>query len=313
MRAVAVAAFGEEPRVMDLPQPKPGSGELLVHVRAAGVNPLDFKIASGRFRGAHEVFPLILGSDAAGTVEAVGPLVQRFKVGDRVFGQFLHDPFGTGTYAEYVLVPENIGISRIPEGLSDPEAAALPTAGMTALVALDALAPPPGSIFVVVGASGGVGSFAVQLASARQVRVIAVARASSRDRLMKLGASDVVDISSPDWTEGVRALAPHGADAALDLMSDPPGFLRTASVVRAGGRAGSTIRAGPAGGTSPGGVQTMNINLAASSSLLERLVQEVVEKRLAIPIERTVSLEDAPAALAEIQAGKASGKVVILL
>ncbi len=312
MRALAVVSFGAEPNLMDLPKPVPAHGEVLVRMSAAGVNPLDWKIAAGRFKGKSEVFPLILGVDGAGRVEAIGPGVQRFRPGDRIFGQFLHEPFGTGTYAEYAVVPEQIGVSHIPEDLPDREAAAVPTAGMEALVALDELEPAPGSTLLVVGASGGVGSFVIQLAHARGVRVIAVAKAASANRLLTLGASNVVDVGLPEWEKAVRTIAPNGVDAALDVMSDPAGFRRTLALVRPGGRAGSTGRAAEPGPPPPSGVRALNINLAASSSLLDRLARELLEKGLKVPVERTIALEDAPRALAEIRAGRAVGKVVIV-
>lgn len=310
MRAVAVEALGGQPRLMDLPKPVPGPGEVLVRVSAAGVNPLDWKIASGRFRGQHEVFPLVLGSDGAGRVESLGEGAHRFQVGDRIFGQFLHDPFGTGTYAEYTVVPEQLGVTRIPDYMSDREAAALPTAGMTALVALDALHVEGGTTFLVVGASGGIGSFALPLARTRGARVLAVARATSAERLRALGADEVIDPNLPGWEDVVRASVPQGVDAALDLMSDPAGFLRTMSTVRPGGRAGSPIGAASPEPT-PSGAQGININLTPTSALLERLVHDVKQARLTIPIQRTARLEDVPGVLADIQAGRAVGKVVI--
>jgi NADPH:quinone reductase-like Zn-dependent oxidoreductase len=115
MRAVAVSRFHAPPERMDLPAPPAGRGELLVRVAFAGMNPLDWKIGEGFYEGSRpHLFPLILGVDAAGTVEAVGATVARFRVGDPVFGQFLHSPVGTGTYAELTPVPEGIGIARVP-------------------------------------------------------------------------------------------------------------------------------------------------------------------------------------------------------
>src|SRR5579863_2950848 len=109
MRAIAVRQLGEVPEMMDLPKPTPGPGEILVKLRAAGVNPFDWKIIDGVAEaGRPHVFPLILGVDGAGTIEAVGSEVKTFAVGDGVYGQFLHSPVGIGTYAEYVIAPETL-------------------------------------------------------------------------------------------------------------------------------------------------------------------------------------------------------------
>lgn len=312
MRAVAVSSLGATPQLMDLPVPDPGQGEVLVRMGAAGINPLDWKIASGRFRGAQEVFPLVLGADGAGLVEALGKGAYRFKVGDRIFGQFLHVPFGVGTYTEYTVVPENIGVARIPDGMTEAEAAALPTAGMTALVALEELGIKGGETLLVVGASGGVGSFVIPLAHAKGIRVIAVARARSAGRLIALGASTLVDVGRPDWEERVRAVAPEGVDGALDLVSDHNAFRRTVALVRRGGRAGTTIGAADSQSAPSLGVQEMNLNLNATSTILERLLDTLKETRLKIPVERMIGLEEAPEVLRQIQSGGGTGKVVIV-
>ena len=311
MRAVAVDDFGGVPRVMELPNPTPATGEVLVRLTAGGMNPFDWKIANGTLKGRPHVFPLILGVDGAGIVEAVGEGVKRFRVGDRIFGSFLHDPVGTGTYTEYAPVPERNAVSTVPDNLSDRDAAALPTAGITAIEALSQLEPRKGGTLLVVGASGGIGSIVVPLAHRRGARVIAVARAASAKRLLALGASEVVDPSLPEWHDQVRALAPEGVNAALDLMNNAAGFGPTAALVRPGGRAGSTIGAA-SGDPAPPGVQMLNINLEPSVALLDQLTNEVLDSGFKISAERTIGLEEAPDVLAEIRAGRAAGKTVIL-
>ncbi len=311
MRAVAVDAFGATPRIMDLPKPAPAAGELLVQMAAAGLNPFDGKIADGILKDRPHVFPLILGVDGAGTVEALGEGAHRFHPGDRIFGEFLHDPVGTGTYAEYAVVPERIGVVRTPEALSDLEAAGLPMSGMTALDALDRLDLESGNSLLVVGASGGIGSFALPLAHARGVRVIAIARATSAERMLTLGASEVVDANLPDWIETVQKRSTNGVDAVLDLMSKPETFRRVLTLVRPGGRAASTVYAADASHLKSTEIRAFNINLQPTSKLLERVTRQVLDGGIKIPIERTISLEGAPAALSEIRAGKGAGKTVV--
>ena len=313
MRAVAVDRFGGEPRVVDLPVPVAGPGEVLVRVAAAGVNPYDAKVGDGILEGRPHVFPLVLGVDGAGTVEACGPGVTRFVRGDPIFGQFLHDPVGGGTYAEYALVPERLGVTKVPRELSLVEAAALPTSGMTALAALDALDLRPGDSLAIVGASGGIGSIAIPLAAGRRASVVAFARPASAARLRALGAAETID-SAPDGLPGrLRQRFPRGVDALLDLMSAPPRFAELSSSVRPGGIAASTVFAADPPGAGPGGVRRINLSMQPSAALLDRLVEEVVSRRIPVPLERTVSLDGAVEALREVKSGRGVGKTVIVL
>jgi NADPH:quinone reductase len=312
MRAVAVPRFHAAPQLMELPVPPFGPAELLVRVAFAGINPLDWKIGEGFYQGSlPHVFPLVLGVDAAGTVEAVGPSVTRFRVGDRVFGQFLHSPVGTGTYTDLAPTPEGIGVARVPDELKMEEAAALPTAGMTALACLDALALGPGATLVIVGASGGVGSYATELAAANGIKVVSVARASSESRLRSLGAEEVIDPSAGDARLAVSRNHPTGVDGLLDAMSDRAGFALWTSVVRRGGAAVITTHSADSADLQRAGVRGGNVDLQPTAKLLERLAREVIVHRLKVPVERLVRLNEAAAALAELRAGRGSGKTVI--
>jgi len=158
MRAIAVTAFKSAPQFMDVPNPQPKKGEILVRLSAAGINPFDWKIGDGMLDGqVPHIFPLVLGLDGAGTVHAVGPDVTRFRVGDRVFGQFWQLPLGRGTYAELAAVSENAPIARIPDALAIVDAAAFPTAGMAAFDLLEKSGLKAGDTALIVGATGGVG------------------------------------------------------------------------------------------------------------------------------------------------------------
>lgn len=299
---------------MDLPRPTPRNGEVLVRIAAAGVNPLDWKIADGIYDGrrAH-VFPLVLGIDGSGTVEALGADVTRFRSGDRIFGQFLDDPVGIGTFAEFATVPESIGVSHFPSTLDPVEAAALPTAGMTALSALDRLELGAGSTLLVVGASGGVGSFATQLAAARGIRVIAATRPPSAGRLRSLGAQETIDVNPDGFLERVHETHPRGVDGVLDLISDRSRFAHVATLVRPGGRAATTAHVADTEAAPTNGVLVFNADLAPSSELLERLLQQMTAGRLQAPVERRIPLSEAPRALAESRSGRATGKTVVVV
>ncbi len=308
MRAVAVRSFKAPPELIELPRPDVGPAEVGVRVQAAGINPFDAKVADGILDGQRpHRFPLVLGSDAAGVVDSVGPAVRRFRVGDRVFGSFLHDPVGVGTYAEFSTVPESNAVALFPTEVSAAEAAALPTAGMTALDALDRLNLPAGARLLIVGASGGVGSFATRLAATRGIRVIAAGRADSADRAREMGATETVEVGA-GLIPGVRSLAPEGVDGLLDLLSPGPAFQAIATLVKPGRLSVTSVYA--ADPHAAGGAQ-VNLNLQPTAALLERLLTEVRRAQFPIPVERRVSLDDAPAALAAIRAGHGRGKTVI--
>ncbi len=183
MWAIAAPDFGAELEVMELPEPEPGPNELKVRLFAASVNPYDRKVVNGMLRdSAPHVFPLVPGTDGAG--EVVGS-------GERIFGTFAHRPVGIGTYAEYVTVPAGNALAPLPEDLDPAVAAALPTAGMTALQLVESLGPAESVL--IIGPNGGVGSFAVQIARAAGKRVIPVGRGDSlveADALIDLVSAD---------------------------------------------------------------------------------------------------------------------------
>lgn len=201
----------------DAPEPKVGPDFVLVRVKAAGVNPVDWKIREGRLDGQFETdFPIIPGWDLAGVVERAGPAVSEFSPGDEVIGYVREDHIGRGTYAELVAAPVRT-LGRKPTRLSWAEAAGLPLAGLTAYQALaKALSVGADDTVLIHAASGGVGSFAVQIARAKGARVIGTAHPRNHDYLRTLGAEPVA--YDEELAEAVRRLAPAGVTAALDLV-----------------------------------------------------------------------------------------------
>ena len=312
MRAVAVDKLKGEPRLMDLPEPRPKENQLLVKVAVAGMNPFDWKVADGAMEGVMpHVFPLILGGDAAGTVAAVGSKVSRFRQGDRVFGQFVHAPLGQGTYAEFTVVPESGAVTKIPAGVSDETAAGLPTAGMTALSMVDSLELPAGSKVLIVGATGGVGLFATQLAAAKGLTVLGTAGATARERLVSLGASETFDRRGEALAAQVSGVHPEGIQALIDLVSDPPTFAKLTGLVSRGGYALTTVGAADPAELEKRGVHGGNFYVKAKVDLLERLVGLVERKQLVVPIQATIPLQAVPAAIAASKRGGARGKTLI--
>ncbi|MGY0037173.1 NADP-dependent oxidoreductase [Pedobacter sp. NJ-S-72] len=197
MKAVAVKAFKDAPELIESLKPEIQPGYILIKLKTAGLNPTDWRIADGMLDGKMpHVFPLILGVDGAGIVEEVGEGVSRFKVGDKVYGQMLHAPIGEGTYAEYIAVPEKVIITKMPPGLSFEQAAASPVAGMTAFQLVKNLGLSKGNTVLIVGATGGVGTFATVFAALNGIKVLATARGEdAEDSIKKAGASDTFDYS----------------------------------------------------------------------------------------------------------------------
>jgi NADPH:quinone reductase-like Zn-dependent oxidoreductase len=314
MRAIAVHRAGDVPELMDLPKPIPGPGEILVHLRAAGVNPFDWKLSDGTAAPDRpRVFPLILGVDGAGTVEGLGSGVSQFAVNDGVYGQFLHDPVGIGTYAEYIVAPETLGISVSPRGMYDDQAAAMPTPGMTALTAVDRLGLTRGQTLLIFGAAGGIGSFAVQLFSNMGVTVLTASRGPHGDYLRKMGASRFYDSNAPTFVEDVRRAYPDGLDAVLNLAQRGPAFDQTLGILGPNGIAASTIGAASEATLAPRGFRAMNVNLAPSRELLDRLAKEFSTGRLRIPLDEKLPLASAPDAIAKSRAGTGRGKTVLTI
>ncbi|HXQ94464.1 MAG TPA: NADP-dependent oxidoreductase [Thermoplasmata archaeon] len=299
---------------MELPKPEPGPGEILVHLGAAGVNPFDWKIADGLFEGTKpHVFPLILGVDGAGAVDAVGPGVTRFHVGDGVFGQFFHEPVGIGTYAEYVVAPESIGIAVRPRGMYNETAAAIPTPGMTALDSLDKLGLVKRQSLLVLGAAGGVGSYAVQLAANQGINTVAASRNPNRDYLLKLGAIRYYESSSKMFHDDVKAAYPGGVDAILDVVNRGADFEANLGLLRPGGTVASTIGAAAESVTAPRGLKGINIDLQPRAELLDRLSAMYSKGALRVPVEQKSPLDSAADLLDASRLGTLRGKAVLVI
>lgn len=312
MRAVAVRELKGRPEVVDVPRPEPGEGEVLVRIEAAGLNPLDWKIADGMLEGALPyAFPMVMGVDFAGVVEDGGPQARRFRPGDAVYGQVISDPVGSGTYTEYVVVEEAGSIAAAPSSVPTTVAAGAPTAGMTALGIIEAAALREYESLLVIGAAGGVGTFLTQLTAAHDLRVIASTHGHDQRRMATFGAAVTIDARERPLADAVREEYPDGVDALVDLVSaDRADFTANAALVRDGGVALSTLGAADLDALYAKGVEGINFQLAASADLLDRLGQEIDSGRVVVPIESEVPLEQAPDAVARARAGGSRGKTV---
>jgi len=306
MKAIAAYAYGgpDELKLVDLPIPTLGSDEVLVRVKAAGVNLVDTLIREGY--APSNGFPLIPGWDFAGTVEQVGQNVTNILAGMDVYGYKV----GTsqGTYAEYVSVPAE-WVYRKPANLSYEEAAGIPCVGLTAYQTLiDRLNIQPGEIVVITAAAGGVGSAAVQIAKAQGAHVIATASTHNLEYLRSLRADEVIDYTRGDWVEAVRVLHPDGVDVVFTCIAGETKH-QSPKALRDGGRLAwisGEERSGPPMERQIQGTYSYG---SPSKDTLQALTQLIEDGKLRVPIEQVYPLERASEAQERVAAGDLQGKV----
>ncbi|MGW1624518.1 NADP-dependent oxidoreductase [Streptomyces sp. NPDC002172] len=284
----------------EVARPVPGPGELLIAVRAAGVNPVDWKLRGGfRRPGEGEAhFPAVLGSEAAGVVEETGEGVTGFAAGDEVFG---NTP--GGAFAEYALLTASLTAHK-PAALSFTDAATLPVAGATAYDGVRQLDLPEGATLLVTGAGGGVGAAVLQIAHAWGLRVVGVASEAKKDLVESLGAVHVP--SGPGLADRVRAVAPGGVDGVYDLvggevLAEAAGLLADRTKLITAGAPPETVAA-------LGGARVARARTAA---VLDEVAELVVAGELDPHVSQTFPLDRADEALRAVEDGHALGKIVI--
>lgn len=306
MKAINLTELGTQPALRaDQSAPTRGPAEVLVRVRASSVNPVDNAIAAGLLKDMVEhVFPITLGRDYAGVVEQIGADVTGFSVGDEVFGFIpgMSPAVHAGSWAELIVVPESTSIARTPAGVDLASAGAAPLAATTAMAAIDALALAQGDTLLVVGATGGVGSFAVQLAAAAGATVIAPALAKDEDYLRALGVADVLPRDG-DVAAAVRQRYPDGVDALLDTVSYAPGAYDAA--LKDDARVASPNNAA---GEGPG---RSNLMAAPTSDNLNRLAHLLDAGTLKVHIQQTYPLDQAAAAMNALATTHTQGKIAL--
>jgi NADPH2:quinone reductase len=285
----------------DRPDPVPGRGEVLIRVEVAGVNPLDYVVRSGLVPGLDggRPFPRVLGMEAAGTVLALGEDVDGLEVGDAVFGFALT---GGGTYAETTVLSAP-NTARIPAGLSATVAATLPVAGTTAVDALDQLGLPAGATVLVNGVGGGVGALVARLAVGRELRVIGTGSTAKREHAEAIGVR-FIDYTAEDVVAAARELVPDGFDGIIDLVGGTS--LRTVAPLAKDPR--NVIAVGDMSVPDLGG---RIVERRLDRENLERSARLALDGVLTPVITAVHPLSDAPAALATVESGHTSGKVVI--
>jgi len=302
-RAIRIHAFGgPDALCLDgvIPQ-EPRAEEVLVRVHAAGVNPFDWKIRKGQLGPLP--MPRTLGCDFSGVVEALGPGVTDFFVGQAVFG---YSGFG-GAFAELMAVPVG-SLAGKPSSLDDIEAAATPLCGLTAWQALFELAElQPGHKILIHGGAGGVGMFAVQLALRHGACVIATASGRNLPFLRRLGANQVIDHSSTNFEEAIKSV-----DVVLDLVGGETQD-RSWKILRTGGRLVSTVSTPSQAKAMLCGVRAWKMQTQTRPDELIMLGDLIANGEIKVMVTKVLPLERAPEALEMIRCGHAQGKIVLTI
>jgi NADPH:quinone reductase-like Zn-dependent oxidoreductase len=315
MKAIAINDFGglDKLQLMDLPVPEIRPREILVKVRAAGVNPVDWKIREGYLKDlfSHQ-FPVILGWDAAGVVEGVGNGVTRFKSGDEIFAYCRKPIVHGGAYAEYILLEEEHAAIK-PKNITFEEAASVPLAGLTAYQSLfDAANLKPGETILIHAAAGGVGGFGVQLAKDHDAVVWATASGRNKKYVQDLGASQVVDYTQVNFGDAVFSKHPHGVDVVFDCVGGEV-LQKSAEIVREGGRL-ITIVDDPTG-LARSDIHKEFVFVAPNSTQLTELARMAEQGRLKTHLSQVFpfGLEEARKAHELSESMHTRGKMVLVL
>jgi NADPH:quinone reductase-like Zn-dependent oxidoreductase len=315
LKAYALTAADQPATFVELPDAQMPPGGVLIRTHAASVNGIDVYQAAGYLVSAmaHE-YPSVVGRDFAGVVEAVGEGRTDVAVGDEVFGFIPAWPaLHAGTYAELIAGGPELPLARKPAGLSFATAAAIPLAGAAALAAVEAAEVGPGTVLLVVGATGGVGSIVIQLAAQRGATVIATAGPGDDEAFVRsLGAAETVDFTEGDVAGAVRARHADGVDALIDLVNREDAFTAMSDIVRDGGHIATTMGAANVEALAARGIGATNVMGSPTPEKLASLAGQVAAGTLHIEIQRTYPLDQVRAAFEAFQAGT-RGKLVLLI
>ena len=306
MKAAYIEAPGGPQAIVvgEQPTPVPGAGEVRLRMHAAGVGPWDGKAMQGMFGELR--LPYVVGFEFSGTVESVGEGVDGIAVGDDVFGT----DWLAGSFAEF-RVAATTALAHKPKALGHSEAAALVVGGTTALEALvERLQVKAGQTVLITGASGGVGTLAVQIARNAGATVIAVASAKNHEYLRSLGADHAVDYVDGDWVEQVQGIAPGGVDALFDIAGGET-LQRAFGAVKDGGRAVGVVYGGP--DDAPRGISFERFSAGSGAERLAKVAAMTEAGELRVEIAAELPLDRAAEAVERVLHGHTRGKVVVTL
>jgi NADPH:quinone reductase-like Zn-dependent oxidoreductase len=312
MKAFALTGPDEPAAVVDVPEPELADELARITIRAASVNGFDVFQASGYLVAMMEHrFPTVIGRDFSGVAETVGEGRTDVAVGDEVIG-FVPSapPLEVGTFAESLMAGPAVVLAPKPSGLAFDVAAAIPLAGATALGTVDAIKVSSGDTVLVVGATGGVGSFAVQLAAQRGARVIGTAKAGEEAAYLgSIGVTDTIDYGTDDVATVIRGRFPEGVDALIDVVDREEAFASMAALVRDGGHIATTLGAADVERLAARGIEATNVAGNPTTQNITALAEQVAAGTLRVAV-RAFPLSEAPAALAAFGAGT-RGKIVL--
>jgi NADPH:quinone reductase-like Zn-dependent oxidoreductase len=301
MKAIRIHEYGDAGalRLEEIPRLSIQDDQILVRVHDAGVNPIDWKIRQGYMKQAMPAhFPLTIGQDFAGEVAERGKGVDVFGVGDRVFG------FAEGTYADYAVAATST-VAALPDSIDFTTAAAIPTAGSTALQILRNIAAKPGMLILIQGAAGGVGSFVSQIATFFEMRVIGTASGADIEYLKSLGIDEVIDYKRERFEEKV-----NGVDAVVDLVGGET-LTRSYSIVRKGGILATTVQPINDSAAKRAGIHAVHVLMQKNAADLVELVRLVEMGAVKPRLGQTMNLNRAREAQELSETGRAHGKLIL--
>ncbi len=315
MKAIGITKFGGRDVLteLDVALPEPAERKVRIKLMASGVNPVDWKIREGWLEDmfTHD-FPIILGWDAAGVVDRVGPGCERLNEGDKVYAYARKPRIGDGTYAEYICLPEN-SVALKPVNLCYEEAASVPLAALTAWQALfDAAGLRPNEQVLIHAAAGGVGSFAVQLAHAADAYVIGTASPRNHEYLYSRGANVAIDYRSIDFRDAVREISPDGVDVILDLVGGDT-LKHSPQVLKHNGRLVSIVDPDTVDALQEEGIDAQYLFVEPDSAQLTELTALIEEGQVCTYLDAVLPLKNAAEAQRLVETAHVRGKVVLAI
>lgn len=312
MKAVFIKEFGELDNIQigEMERPEPGEGEVLVKVEAAGVNPVDAAVARGMLKDAIPAeFPLIPGWDVAGIVEENGFSAKRFSKGDEVYAYARRPTIQHGTFAEYVALPESY-LAHRPGKISIEEAGGIPLVGLTAYQSIFEVGSlGKNQTLLILGASGGVGTLAIQLAKSVGAKVIGVASAKNHDYMKEIGADEVIDYNAGHVGKSVKSIAPGGVDLLFHCSrGNSLQECMESDILKESGRVVSITKSKP---EPDWGVSYDYVFVEPNAVQLAHIAELADNGKVKVPEIQTFSLDEAGEALQKVETLHTRGKLVI--
>lgn len=315
MKAIILEGFGgiDKLKLIEVPTPTPADDEILIKIKCAGVNPVDWKIRAGylKERIPHEL-PIIPGWDATGVVAAIGKKVSQFKVGDEVFAYCRKPIVKWGTYAEYVCVQANNAAFK-PKNISFSQAASIPLAGLTAWQSLvDVAQLKPGQTVLIHAGAGGVGSLAIQFAKNASAKVYTTASQKNHDYVKGLGADVIIDYQRDNFVEKIRELNPDGIDVVFDTLGKET-YAASFKVLKPKGCIVSLLEQPNDQLASQFNVKALYVFVMPNGQELQQIADLISQEKVKPPEIFQMPLDQAGEAQEQVRTGHIRGKIVLAI